>query len=89
MRTRCARPNEAERERGRRASGSSSHPRRWRKKFSPPSVEYSASTWQVLEVSDGLIEELCDMVVEERVVNVPTGTAPGDEAKVPQQPQMV
>jgi hypothetical protein len=34
-------------------------------------------------MSDGLVEELGDMVVEERIVDVPTGATPGDKAEVP------
>jgi hypothetical protein len=37
----------------------------------------------VIEVSDGFVEEFGDMVVEERIVDVPTGATPGDEAEVP------
>jgi hypothetical protein len=41
------------------------------------------SARQVLEMSDGLVEELGDMVVEERIVDVPTGATPADKAEVP------
>jgi hypothetical protein len=37
----------------------------------------------MLEMPDGFLEQFGDMVVEERIVDVPTGATPGDEAEVP------
>jgi hypothetical protein len=39
----------------------------------------------VPEVSHGLVEEICDMVVEQRVVNVPSVTISADHAEIPEK----
>ena len=49
----------------------------------------NAAARQVFEVTDGFLEQFGDVVVEERVVDVPAVARAKDQAQMPQQPQMV
>lgn len=54
-----------------------------------PAQRASSSAGQMLEMPDGFLEQFGDMIVEERVVDVPAVARADDQAQMPQQPQMV
>ena len=53
-----------------------------------PSVETERSpiVGKVAEVPHGLVEEICDVVVEQHVVDVPSLTIAADHAEIPEKP---
>ncbi|GAB2525136.1 hypothetical protein GCM10027064_23190 [Microbacterium petrolearium] len=38
------------------------------------------------EVSDGFVEKICDMIIEQHIVNVPSVTIAADHAEIPEKP---
>ena len=49
-------------------------------------TERSPIVGKVAEVPHGLVEEICDVVVEQHVVDVPSLTIAADHAEIPEKP---